>query len=122
MKYLLSQIFIFILSVIVLLYLSRLPGFTPFSQVGVIDWTNVGLIMFFLFLTAESIISVLIYLVEKFLAYGRKEFPSSRFSFKWGLGISLGLIILLFLHINHLITFPWALIVFVALLVIIFIV
>ncbi len=122
MKYLFTQLFLLFISVIFLYYFSTVPNFVPFDIEGELDWPKIAFVMFNLFLVLESFISLVVYLVEKFIAYGKKEFPSSRLSLKWGLGISLTLIGLLFLHINHLISLGLALVIFVSFVIIIIII
>ncbi len=122
MKYLLSQLFILFFSVIILYYFSTVPNFIPYKIDGNLDWVKIGIVIFLIFLIIESFISLLIFLIEKFLVYGRKEFPDKLISLKWGIGISLCFIALLFLHLNHLITVFWAIVILVCFIFIIIIV
>lgn len=88
MKYLLSQLLILILSVIILLYFFSLEYFLPIKD-GIFDWYNIFLVIFFIFLSVQSIVSIVFFLSEKFLTCGIKEFPRINRSLKWGIAIGL---------------------------------
>lgn len=97
-------------------YLVNTKYFLPFSQSGDLELFN---ILFFLFLVASLlglVVSLCIFLIEKFLYCGRKEFPSTLRSVKIGIISMVVLFVLLILHIFHLLNF------FVAILLIAFVI
>jgi hypothetical protein len=107
MKYLLTQLAILVTSVIFLYFFSTLSDFVPFEDDGDLDWYAVTAVFATLFLFLQSLIAIIIFLVQKFLAYGWKEFPSRWLSLKWGIGLSIGILIILILHITHVLVFGW---------------
>jgi len=113
MKYFLSQIIIFILSVIFLLYLFSLDYFLPFDAGENLNWYNISIVLFLLFLSLQSVISLGVYFLQKFLAYGWKEFPDFRNSFKWGIGLGISIVVLILFNALDLLIIQWALIVLV---------
>ncbi len=107
MKYLLSQFFLLFLSVILLYYLSTLTSFLPLSENDSVNWYNVCITLLLLFLITQAFISLVIYLIQKFLAFGWREFPNYSFSLRWGLITGLALIIGILLNIFNLLLFPF---------------
>lgn len=86
MKYLLAQIFIGILSVILLSYFLSLDYFRPIAD-GLPNWYNISTVLFIVFFLTESLFSILFFSFEKFLTCGLREFPYHTRSLKWGIGI-----------------------------------
>jgi hypothetical protein len=111
MKYLLTQIIVLILGVTLLYYFMSLDYFLPIGPDGSSNWYNIFYTLTLLFIILEGFLSITIYLTQKFTAYGRKEFPDKGFSLKWGIGLSLGFILLLLLNIFHLLSLPWGILV-----------
>ncbi len=112
MKYLLVQIFIAVFSVIFLLFLLGLEGFLPLKEDKSLDWYNITSVLFFLFIFIQSLISVLIFLIQKFLVCGFKEFPSIGFSFKWGVTSSVLAVFIILFNIFHIVNFGWGILLF----------
>ncbi len=112
MRYIFLQIFVLSLGVVFLLLLSQQRDFLPVNEQGIVNWYNVSSVLFFLFLVSQSTISLFLYFLQKFLTCGIKEFPSSRFSLKWGILISFLLTILLLLNIYHIVTLLWGVVIF----------
>lgn len=110
MKFLLIQSITLIGSVIILMYLNSLDYFLPFNTADELNWYNLSVVLSLLFFALESLISLFIYLVQKFLAFGWKEFPDYRMGLKWGLGISLSFMLILLLNSFHILTIQWGLI------------
>ncbi len=104
MKFLISQLTILILSVIFLYYLTSLSYFLPYDVDGSINWYSVSTVLFLIFLISQSLISLIIFIFQKYLAYGKKEFPDFRSSLKWGIGLSLSLVVAILLNIFHILT------------------
>lgn len=98
MKYLFLQLATLFLSVILLLYFFSLDYFIPIRN-GAYDWYNIIMVIFLLFLLVESSISTVMYVLEKFLTCGIKEFPDHYRSLKWGVGIAVCLIFSIILSI-----------------------
>lgn len=82
----------------------------PWGIDGDPNWYNITYVMFLLFLIIESFSSILIYLSQKFIIYGRKEFPEKGFSIKWGLIIATVIISILLLNVFHILSLVWGLI------------
>ena len=109
MKYLLAQLILLVLSVIILLYLGSLSYFLPYLG-GNINWYSVTIVMICIFVLTEAFFSLLIFLFEKYLLYEKNEFPPFANSLKWGIVISLCVIISLFLSIFNIIPLIYALV------------
>ncbi len=107
MKYLLTQLLLLFLSVILLYYLSTVSTFLPQLANNNIDWYNVGITLLLLFLLTESFVSLVIFLIQKFLAFGWREFPNYRFSFIWGSIVGVSLVVGILLNIFNLLLFPF---------------
>lgn len=110
MKFLLGQIFITIISVVSLLYLFSIDYFTPLNSQGNLNWYGISTVLFLVFLLAQAIVSLAVFLTQKFLAYGWKEFPNPWVSLKWGIGLSFSLVAALLLNAFHILTLQWGLI------------
>lgn len=109
MKYLLSQLLVLVMSVIFLIYLASLEYFLPYTSSGEANWYNIVMVLVLVLFAVEAIASLVVYLGQKFIAYGWKEFPDYKSSLKWGIVVSLLFSISLFLHIFHIINFAWGL-------------
>jgi hypothetical protein len=109
MKFLLGQIAILVISVAFLLYLFSVEYFTPVNIQGGLNWYGIFTVLFLLFVLSQSIISLTIFLAQKLLAYGWKEFPDPWASLKWGIGLSLAFVAALLLNSFHILTLQWGL-------------
>lgn len=112
MKYLLIQFAILLGSVMFLYYLSTLPYFLPFDSDGATNWYNVTVVVIGIFLLFESLIAISIYLFQKFLAYGWREFPGKKLSLNAGIIFSLVIVVLLLLNVLGLVTLSWGVVIF----------
>ncbi len=83
MKYFIIQIIIFIITVILLQYLMSLSHFSPYMLDGNFNGYNIGITLLLIFFLIQSILSTIIFLAQKFTAYGLKEFPNPRLSITW---------------------------------------
>lgn len=117
MKYALTQFCILILSVIILIYFFSLEYFVPLSS-GNINWYNLGAVLFCIFFFFESFVSLVFFLVEKFLTCGIKEFPDHFRSLKWGISIAFCIIISILLSIFNIIPLFYAFLISVIILII----
>ena len=121
MKYLLAQILVLLLALILLYYFSTLPDFLPFQESGEPDWSRIGIVMVTIFFAIESFVALTLYLFQKFIAYGWKEYPPKGVSLRWGIGSALGLSLVMVLHIIHAISLSWGLVIMLAIIAIIMI-
>lgn len=116
MNFLITVTILIVFEGTLIYYLVNTKYFLPFSQAGDLELFN---ILFFLFLIASLlglVISVCVFVVEKFLYCGRKEFPSALRSAKIGIISMVVLFVLFVLHVFHLLNF------FVAILLIAFVI
>jgi hypothetical protein len=111
MKYLLLQLLFLLFTVMILIYFISQVKFIPLTETGTPDWYNISTVLFLLFLLLQSIISLTIFLVRKFLTCGLKEFPSSRGAIKWGILSSFLFVIVLVFNIFHIVSILWGAIV-----------
>ncbi len=117
MRYIFFQIFIVFLSAMFLLFLFDQESFLPFDLDRNIDWYNVSSVLFFLFLSLQGIFSIILFLIQKFLTCGLKEFPPLNMSLKWGIIISILIVFLLILNVFHIVNLAWGLVILLLLLV-----
>ena len=117
MKYILFQIFIVFLSAMFLLFLSQQEFFLPKDLEGNVDWYNVSSVLFFLFLSLQGLLSILLFLFQKFLTCGIKEFPSLNQSLKWGIIVSFLFILILILNVFNFVNLLWGLIILVLIII-----
>jgi hypothetical protein len=109
MKFLLGQIGLLAVSVAFLLYLFSIEYFTPLNAQGDLNWYGISTVLFLLFISSQAVISLIVYLTQKFLAYGWKEFPDPWISLKWGIGLSLSVVAAMLLNAFHILTLQWGL-------------
>jgi hypothetical protein len=83
--------------------------FTPVNIQGDLNWYGILTVLFLLFTLSQSVISLVIFLTQKFLAYGWKEFPDPWSSLKWGIGLSFAFVAALLLNSFHILTLQWGL-------------
>ena len=107
MKFLLTQLSILIICVAFTLHLFSLDYFLPIDARSELNWYGISTVLFLLFMIAQSLISLTVFLTQKFLAYGWKEFPDYRNALKWGLGLALSIVIALLLNAFHILTLQW---------------
>lgn len=115
MKFLFIQGVLFLFSVTLLIYLLSLDYFLPLTN-GSINLYNVSTVLILLFILVQSLISLVIFLLQKFLAFGWSDFPHHGIALKWGIIVSSSLVVGLVLHILGILIFPWS---FLALLLVI---
>ena len=111
MKFLSLQVFIIFTSAIFLLFLFGQEHFLPFDDVEKIDWYNVSSVLIFAFFLMQGFFSISLFLFQKFLTCGLKEFPAFNTSLKWGILISLLIILIVILNIFHIVTLVWGLVI-----------
>ncbi len=85
--------------------------FRPYLETGDADLTNVILFLVMVSSFVGLLVTLLVYLGEKFLYCGRNEFPSNKRALKFGFISFLCLLLLLILHVFHFLNFWVALII-----------
>lgn len=118
MRFIFLQTFIIFLSVIFLLFLFGQEHFLPFDKKENIDWYNVFSVLIFLFFFIQSLFSIILFLFQKFLTCGLKEFPVFNTSLKWGILIALLVILIIILNIFHIVSLAWGLVIIFAIIAI----
>lgn len=91
----------------ILLYLASVGDFVPLDINGLPNWYNVLTVLVIFFFLIQSVVSLGIYLVQKFLTCGVKEFPSSRNALKWGFILSFLMIVVIVLNLFHIVSLLW---------------
>ena len=105
MQFLLAAILFLVFDFVLVRYLASSEHFTPLNLKGEVDMVNIGVFVTLIAIAAGLLVAVIMYLGEKFLYCGRREFPSATRAVRSGIAASVLLIILLFLHIFHFIDF-----------------
>ena len=111
MKFIAIQTIILLFVVTIMLYLLNVTNFIPITEDGTINVLSVFVFFTAMILVIQSIVSILIYLVQKFTLYGRKEFPPSSIALKWGIGIAVVLTTIVIFNVYHIINLQIGLIV-----------
>lgn len=111
MKYLFSQGLLLVSSVIILFYLLRIPGFIPLESDSSFNWYNISTVLLLIFVFIEALVALLIYAVMKIFIFGIKGDIDKFLVTKWSVGISLTVLILLFLNLFHFLTLTWGIII-----------
>ncbi len=109
MKYIFLQTFVTFLGAMFLLFLFQQEHFLPFDESQEFDWYNIFTVLFFLFLIIQGVIFLILYLFQKFLTCGIKEFPSYNYSLKWGILVSILFILVILLNIYNIMGLTWGL-------------
>jgi hypothetical protein len=113
MRYILFQILVVFFSAMFLLFLFQQESFSPKDLEGNVDWYSVSTVLFFVFLSLQSIFSIVLFIFQKFLTCGIKEFPSFNQSLKWGVIVSFLFILILILNLFNVINLTWGLVILV---------
>ena len=111
MKFLFLQAFIIFISAIFLLFLFGQDNFLPLNSKENVDLYNVSSVLIFFFFLSQAFFSILLFLFQKFLTCGLKEFPPFNTSLKWGIIVSLLIILIVILNIFHVVNFVWGLVI-----------
>jgi hypothetical protein len=107
MKFLILQTFISFLSVIFLLFLFEQEEFLPLKEDRSLDWYKISSVLFFCFLLLQSVISIILFLIQKFVTCSFKKFPPFHFSLKWSITIAFLIIFIILFNIFHIIDLLW---------------
>ncbi|MBD3328931.1 hypothetical protein GF357_00345 [Candidatus Dojkabacteria bacterium] len=109
MKYFWIQLILGLLSVVFLYYFQTLDYFRPRDAENFPNWYNIATVLALIGLFTESLISLIIYLLQKLMLFGRNEFPPAHNALKWGVSAGLIVVALLLLNIFHFLTLTWGL-------------
>ncbi len=118
MKFIFLQTFLIFFSAMFLLFLFGQDHFLPFDEKENIDWYNVSSVLIFLFFFIQGFFSIVLFLFQKFLTCGLKEFPSFNMSLKWGILTSLLVILIIILNIFHVVNLLWGLLIIIGIIAI----
>lgn len=122
MKYLLSQIFLAIFSFGFSYYLLNNSSFLPLDINKNINWMNVITLTITIGVGVFAIISLLIYII---ISLFKKETTSGyriKNSIKWGTILDIGLLLISYLHIFHVLDIVWGIPTLFAVLILLFVV
>ncbi len=108
MKYILVQLFILIITVILLKYLLGLEYFVPINGDDQLKIYNVTVVLVILFFLAQSILGLIVYLTQKFIAYGLREFPNIRIAVMFSFTFSLVFILSILSNILGILDFGYS--------------
>lgn len=122
MKYLLSQIFLAIFSFGFSYYLLNNSSFLPLDINKNINWMNVITLTISIGVGIFAIISLLTYII---ISLFKKETTSEyriKNSIKWGTILDIGLLLISYLHIFHVLDIVWGIPTLFAVLILLFVV
>lgn len=108
MKYIFVQLFILIITVILLKYLLGLEYFVPINGDDQLKIYNVTVVLVILFFLAQSILGLIVYLAQKFIAYGLREFPNIRIAVMFSFTFSLVFILSILSNILGILDFGYS--------------
>lgn len=111
MKFIVIQTIILFFVVTIMLYLLNVTNFIPITDEGSINVLTVFVFFTALILVIQSLVSIIIYLFQKFMLYGKKEFPPSSIALKWGIGVAIVMTTIIVFNIYHLINLQFGLII-----------
>jgi len=111
MKFIVIQTIILFFVVTIMLYLLNVTNFIPITDEGSINVLTVFVFFTALILVIQSLVSIIIYLFQKFMLYGKKEFPPSSIALKWGIGVAIVMTTIIVFNIYHLINLQVGLII-----------
>ena len=107
MKYVFSLTSVVAISVGFLLFLFNNPNFVPANGVGEIEWLNISVLLFLLFVAVFCVISLIVFsivtLLRKDLKRRRRIFIAS----KVALFFTVGLLLVFLLNFFHVLDWIW---------------
>lgn len=122
MKFLLTQSFFLVLSVSFLYYLFTNDTFLPVDSVGDYNWSNIVTVIFVLTIISFSLFSLISYGLLKLTRKNLDSNGIARQSFKYSCVLTLGLLLVLFLHLYGVIYWPIGLAIFAVVLILFFVI
>lgn len=105
MQFLLAAILFLVIDFVLIRYLAGSEYFSPLNVEGEADMINIGGFVALIAIAAGLLVAIIMYLGEKFLYCGRREFPSANRAIRSGIVAAIMLAVLLFLHIFHFLNF-----------------
>lgn len=121
-KFLFSLGFIEVVCVAILLQLVTFGEFLPINDVGGYDWVN---ILLFIFLTTSIIgafITLLVYFIMLFIMKREENIQMAVIALKWGIIISIGVLLIFILNFFHILNIFWGFGIFLVIIIISFII
>ena len=101
MQFLLSVIVFLATDILLIWYLVNSEYFSPKTISGDLDVWNVALFVGLVSLAVGLTVSLIVFLVEKLLYCGWREFPPVRRAVKAGILVAIALAVVLAMHIFH---------------------
>ena len=111
MRYLFAALLFLVIDSVLLWYLTGSEYFLPETLSGDVDIWNIGVFVLLISSGVGLLASLVYYLGEKFIVYGRREYPPPVRAIRVGLVVGIVLAVLLVLHIFHFLNFFVALII-----------
>lgn len=111
MKFLIAQGLVALLSAVFMYYFTSLDYFLPLGEDGSVNWYTISAMLTVIFLFTQSIVSLALFMVQKFMAFGWKEFPHPRSALQWGSGVGIGIVVMLMLNSFHILSLQWGLVI-----------
>lgn len=122
MKFLLTTILTVFLSVAVLYYLLINPNFLPTTSNGDINWANMFVFILVSSIFFFSVFLIILYIVGRVIKIDGSRKEKTLKSVKFAIILTIGLVIVFFLHIFHILGFFWGLGILLFVLILIFVV
>lgn len=122
MKFILSLMFITLLSVTILWYLISSGNFLPINEVGEYEWINVLFFSGLIFSLLVSITTLLGYLLNIYVIKRDVDYPVYAISIKWGNLLSLGIFLIFILNFFHILNIFWGIGILVVLIILSFVI
>ncbi len=101
MRFLFTGIIFLVVDVLLAVYLADSKYFSPETFSGEADIWNISLFIVLLSVAVGLIVSLIVYIGEKLLYCGKKEFPTPRRAIRLGLMAAVIIGLLIVLHVFH---------------------
>ena len=101
MRFLLTVIIFLVVDVLLGVYLANSEYFSPETLSGDVDMWNISLFVVLLSVAVGLIVSLIVFIGEKLLYCGRKEFPSPGRAVRLGLMAAILFGVFVVLHVFH---------------------
>jgi len=106
-KFLLSLVFLFVFSVIILLYLLSLGNFLPFNVEGNYDILNISVFTLGTFTLISSLLSLIAYLFTLLILRKENTDTVKIYSVKFGILLTIGIFLVILLNFFHILDIYW---------------
>ncbi len=101
MKFIVLILSILIVTLFILRYLVLSAFFSPYTLNGDVDVWNVSLFVVLVSVAVGVVFALLVYIAEKLLYCGKKEYPIPRRALKFGSVVMVCCSVVLLLHVFH---------------------